>query len=177
MTSISFGKKYDLQMQEQYLQRARELAQKSICTRSKVGAVIVAQNDKIVGEGFNVVPEGLKSCKALGGCPRRTLSKIIPNISYQHSCQAIHAEQNALLSAGYKNAEGATIFLYGIKDICTNCQQLLIHAKINDFYIKPNETSKIRYLNIKDLIKISNRLFKRKIRFICPIEYLKKLLH
>ena len=164
-------------MQEQYLKRAKDLAQKSICTRSKVGAVIVAQNDEIIGEGFNVVPEGLKSCKALGGCPRRTLSKIIPNISYQHSCQAIHAEQNALLSAGYKNAEGATLFLYGIKDICTDCQRLLIQAKVNDFYIKTNETSKIRYLNKKDLIKIVNRLFERKIRFLHPVKYLKKLLH
>lgn len=164
-------------MQEQYLKRAKDLAQKSICTRSKVGAVIVAQNDEIIGEGFNVVPEGLKSCKALGGCPRRTLSKIIPNISYQHSCQAIHAEQNALLSAGYKNAEGATLFLYGIKDICTDCQRLLIQAKVNDFYIRTNETSKIRYLNKKDLIKIVNRLFERKIRFLHPIKYLKKLLH
>ena len=173
MNNISFGKKYNIEQQEQYLQKAKELAQKSICERAKVGAVIVAQNDEIIGEGFNAVPEGLKSCKALGGCPRRTLSKIIPNISYQHSCQAIHAEQNALLSAGYKNAEGATLFLYGIKDICTNCQRLLIQAKINDFYIKPNETSKIRYLNIKDVIKITNRFFERKIRFLHPIKFLK----
>ena len=137
MIKISFGNKYMPSEQNLFFEEAKKIANNSLCRSAKVGAIIVSKDNEIIGKGYNTIPDKISSCLSLNFCPRRRILRIIPNFPYQHSCQAIHAEQNALLSVNNKSMlKDSSLFLYGIKSICDNCRLLLISQGIKDFYIK-----------------------------------------
>ncbi len=102
----------------------------STCSRRQVGAVVV-QDRKVIGNGFNGVASGRRHCVD-GGCPRGALSQEeCPSGSdyNEFPCLAIHAEHNAILQAGLAECSGAT--LYVTDKPCTQCSNLIEHAKIS----------------------------------------------
>lgn len=96
---------------EYYLGIAKSVSMRSTCLKRRYGAIIV-NNDEIVATGYNGSARGETNCCELGYCNR--LNK--PHNSGDYSdCPAVHAEQNAMLSASRKDMLGGTLYLYGME--------------------------------------------------------------
>lgn len=93
-----------------YLNIAREVAARSTCLRRKYGAVIV-KNDEIISTGYNGAARGEVNCCDLGECWRE--ANHIPHGEQYEKCVAVHAEQNAVISAARRDMIGATLYLAG----------------------------------------------------------------
>lgn len=125
---------------EYYLDIAEVVALRSTCLRRKYGAVIV-KDDVIIATGYNGAPRGEDNCCDIGSCWREENN--IPHGERYEACRSVHAEQNALLSAG-REAKGATLYLFGyeagdlkgsLKAIldpkpCDICRRLIVNAQI-----------------------------------------------
>ena len=89
---------------------AETVAQRSLCVRAKVGAVIVDPTNQYVVTGYNGPPSGYKhGSQPCGIWCRRNLT-LAPAPDYT-DCYTIHAEANALLKSDYTAREGGTIYL------------------------------------------------------------------
>lgn len=95
---------------------ARAAAQMSTCPRLHVGAVVV-KNRRIVSTGYNGAPRGLPHCDDVG-C----------ELVGKHCVRTVHAEANALISAGFERTNGAT--LYVTHSPCRVCVGLIVNAGI-----------------------------------------------
>ena len=130
-----------------YLDIAVAVAERSTCLRRKYGAVIV-KDDVIVSTGYNGAPRGRANCCDIGTCKRA--SENIPHGERYELCRSVHAEQNAIIAAGYEKTNGATLYLAGIDvsevhgeygygteetiienpDCCMMCKRVIINAGI-----------------------------------------------
>lgn len=124
---------------EYYLNIAREASRRGTCLRRNYGAVIV-QNDRIVSTGYTGAPEGRVNCCDRGICKRAELN--IPSGQRYELCQSVHAEQNAIISAGREKTIGSTLFLYGFEvetnrpvkfvEPCLFCERFILNAGIKE---------------------------------------------
>lgn len=106
---------------------ARIMAQRAACTRSKVGAVIVVDN-QYTWPGYNGTAPGALHCTD-GGCPRGQLSyDELPAGAAYDGCEGLHAEQNALLRAGDRAAGGT---LYVTREPCSWCWKNIRASRIS----------------------------------------------
>lgn len=122
---------------EYYLQIAKTVALRSTCLRRKYGAIVV-RNDIIVSSGYNGAPRGQINCCDIGVCKREQLC--IPHGERYELCRSVHAEQNAVIAAGYEKTYGATLYLAGIDahmeqlidapDCCMMCKRVVINSGI-----------------------------------------------
>ena len=112
---------------EYFTEIAKLVATRSNCVSRKVGAVITVDN-QIVSTGYNGAPKGLHHCVDAGGCLRK-LNKIESG-TRQEICRAVHAEQNAIISAAVKGGsiKGGTIYTNTYP--CSICTRMLINAEI-----------------------------------------------
>lgn len=94
---------------------ADEIAQRSACTRSQVGAVAVGPDNRYQVVGYNGRAAGDP-----GQCPRER------DGGPKESCTAIHAEANALLQADRTRITGGT--LYCTRLPCWDCAKLLANS-------------------------------------------------
>ena len=115
---------------------ARAVSLRSTCLRRRYGAVIV-KNDEIIATGYNGAPRGEQNCCDSGECYRQRMG--IPHGEQYEKCVAVHAEQNAIISASRSEMIGATLYLYGWdvetgKSIdaapCLICDRLIRNAGI-----------------------------------------------
>ncbi|HUH08462.1 MAG TPA: dCMP deaminase family protein [Egibacteraceae bacterium] len=111
---------------EYFLTLARAAAERSNCSRRKVGAVIV-QDRHIRSTGYNGPPSGYGHCD-FGACPRA--SSASPMSAEYDNCVAIHAEANALLFAGPAERKLAT--LYCTAAPCFSCAKLIANSGITE---------------------------------------------
>lgn len=72
---------------------ARTYAQLSTCPRRSVGCLLVDEKGRPLSVGYNGVASGRPHCKGEHLCPGAGL----PSGEGLHLCEAIHAEQNAIL--------------------------------------------------------------------------------
>lgn len=95
---------------EYYLNIARAVSARSTCLKRRYGCVIV-KDDEIIATGYNGAPRGCDNCCDIHTeCPRKN----VPSNSGNYAgCNAVHAEQNALLSAARHETIGATLYLAG----------------------------------------------------------------
>lgn len=94
-----------------YINIAKAVSKRSTCLKRHYGCVIV-KNDEIIATGYNGSARGEINCCDVhnGVCPRADK----PSNSGDYSdCPAVHAEQNAMLSASRKDMIGANMYLYG----------------------------------------------------------------
>ena len=118
-----------------YLDIARSVSKRSTCLRRRYGAVIV-NNDEIVSTGYNGAPRGYMNCIDRGSCIRENMS-VNPGERYE-LCEAIHAEQNAIISASRKDMMGGVLYLYGEDKYgneieakpCALCERFIINVGI-----------------------------------------------
>lgn len=111
---------------EYFMTIAIDVSKRSTCRR-QVGAVITLDN-KIKATGYNGSPRGLKHCEDMGGCIRQKNN--IPSGTRQEYCRAVHAEQNAIISAATEGTsiKGGTIYVNTYP--CSICARMLINAEI-----------------------------------------------
>ena len=110
-------------MDEFYMNEAYKQAEKSACTRLKVGIVIV-KDGAIIAQGYNNVTGGLRDCRELG-CLRDELG--IPSGQRREVCRAICAEQIAITEAARNGVslDGGTAYLTNFP-----CSKMLASAGI-----------------------------------------------
>ena len=122
--------------QAYYLGIAAEVAKRSTCLRRQYGAVIV-NHDEIVATGYNGAPRGDENCCDVGECWRETHN--IPHGEQYEKCVAVHAECNAIISAGRMEMLGGTLYLAGYEGLdkpidgpvpCLICTRLIKNAGI-----------------------------------------------
>ena len=89
-----------------YLDIAKSVALRATCLRRKYGAIIV-QNDRIVSTGYNGAPRGRTNCCDTGVCIRD--EQQVPHGERYELCKSVHAEQNAVIFAGFDKTNGATL--------------------------------------------------------------------
>lgn len=117
-----------------YIGIAKAVSARADCTRRKVGVIIVDQNYRPLGQGYNGAPPRQPGCLSTGSCPRGQMSlvDILPGSSYDTgagSCIAVHAEVNAILDAGGRRAcLGATLYI--TSKPCDGCARIIEAAGI-----------------------------------------------
>ena len=130
-----------------YLDIAETVLERSTCSRSHSGALIV-RNDEIVSTGYNGAPRGRSNCIDLGYCIRERLG--IPAGERYELCRSVHAEANAIISASRRDMVGGTINLVGrdartgelLHDAtsCAMCRRQIINAGLEKVVIRRTET-------------------------------------
>lgn len=95
-----------------YLDIAEAVTHRSTCLRRHYGAVIV-KNDEIISTGYNGAARGVANCSDTGVCERERLN--IPKGERYELCKAVHAEQNAIISASRKDMLDSTLYIAGIE--------------------------------------------------------------
>jgi dCMP deaminase len=108
-------------LDETYIKMLDLIALRSTCVRRSVGAIVV-HDGKVIGMGYNGVPKGIAHCTEH---PCRGATDAPGNNA---QCEAIHAEQNALLYSNQILIKGSTI--YTSTTPCFNCAKLIISAGI-----------------------------------------------
>lgn len=121
---------------EYYLGIADAVGKRSTCIRRQYGAVIV-KNDEIISTGYNGSPRGEENCCDNGTCWREENG--IPHGQMYEKCMAVHAEQNAIISAAREKMIGATLYLEGCEngrpikaEPCEICRKMIKNAGINE---------------------------------------------
>lgn len=113
---------------------AMVIAERSLCDRDKVGAVVVDRSNRIVDTGYNGAPRGLltgdRGC--INWCPRAVpaVDEVVPIRGrldpHYDDCSALHAEANALMFSDRRHREGGTIYV--TSSICGGCAKLISNS-------------------------------------------------
>ena len=111
---------------EYFINMSHLVATRSNCVSRKVGAVITLDN-QVVTTGYNGAPKGLKHCIDSGGCLRKNNN--IASGTRQEVCRAVHAEQNAIISAAIKGVSIKNATIYVNTYPCSICARMLINAE------------------------------------------------
>lgn len=89
-----------------YLDIALAVSKRSPCLKRHYGCVIVKDNI-IIATGYNGTPRGEVNCCDIGECKRNDAERY----SGYEKCNAVHAEQNALIAASRDRLIGSTVYL------------------------------------------------------------------
>lgn len=106
-----------------WLSVAAAIACRSWCSRRQVGAVIVTRDQRVASVSYNGPPRGQHVTTTCDHWCRRAIDRDL--LAYD-SCDAIHAEANALLRADYTDIEGGTIYVSSA--VCVNCAKLIANS-------------------------------------------------
>jgi len=102
------------QLDQVYINIAKEISTLSKCERAKVGAILV-KDGNIISMSYNGTPAGMNNC-----CERNGLTVL----------EVVHAEMGAILKAarsGYA-VDGSTLYL--TLSPCVDCAKLLLQSGI-----------------------------------------------
>jgi dCMP deaminase len=113
---MTFNNKWDIR----FMRIAKEISQWSKDPSSKIGAVIVNDDHRILATGYNGFPRGIQDDEDR-----------LNNREIKYSL-IVHAEMNALMNALYSgvSVKGATLYVYGLP-VCDNCTKSVIQAGIS----------------------------------------------
>lgn len=115
-----------------YLALAFAAAMRANCQGRKVGAVLV-KGDRVIATGYNGTPEGLPNCLE-GGCLRcADREQFVSGTDYD-LCICVHAEANALLTAGRFGASTDGSIVYTTDQPCFSCSKELIQAGVEQVF-------------------------------------------
>lgn len=141
-----------------YLDLAKTVSRRSTCLRVKMGAVVVSVRNKVVGSGYCGAPRKTKDCFQHGFCLRDKMS--IPHGQRYELCRSVHAEQNALSSAGERALNG-DLFIYAesqddgaLIDVfpCFICKKFIINMEIKRVVCSTKEGG-MKIFYVKDWVK------------------------
>ncbi len=103
----------------------RQVAERSTCTRAKVGAVIV-RDKSIIATGYNGSPAGLPHCTEIG-CLVYT-SQTPAGDTEENCFRTIHAEINAIAQAARNGSSIQNADIYITHTPCIHCLKVLINT-------------------------------------------------
>jgi len=121
-----------------WIEVARTVARRSLCSRAQVGAVIVTAGNRVVATGYNGPPAGFMylTSEPLGlgetcehWCERGRASFFgteTPTAGDYSDCPSLHAEANALMAADRSTWQDGTIYVLG--DVCHACAKLIANS-------------------------------------------------
>lgn len=120
-----------------FMKLAREISTWSKDPSSKIGAVIVDDDRRILATGYNGFPRGVED----------TEERL--NDKEQKYARVVHAEANALLSALYSgvSVKGATLYVWGLP-VCGDCTKLVIQSGIQRVVVTYPEYAKEKWQKI-----------------------------
>lgn len=116
--------------QEYFLNITQLVAERSTCTRRKVGAILV-RDKRVITTGYNGVPSKISHCADVG-CLRDKLK--VPSGERHELCRGLHAEQNAIIQAATHGVSILGCTLYCTNMPCSICSKMLINAGIVKIY-------------------------------------------
>jgi len=105
----------------------RQVAERSTCTRAKVGALI-ARDKNILASGYNGSPAGMPHCTDVGCL---VYTSTTPSGEIEENCfRTIHAEINAIAQAAKNGASIRDADIYITHTPCIHCFKVLINTGI-----------------------------------------------
>ena len=105
----------------------RQVAERSTCTRAKVGAVIV-RDKNILATGYNGSPAGMPHCLDVGCLVYKSTT---PSGEIEDNCfRTIHAEINAIAQAAKNGHAIADADVYITHTPCIHCLKVLVNTGI-----------------------------------------------
>lgn len=113
---------------EYFLRMAELAALRGTCARRKVGCVLVDKNNHVLATGYNGVPQGDRHCID-NPCPGAA-HKSGTGLS---ECQAVHAEQNALLQCHDVQAIQTA---YCTASPCVTCMRMLANTGVRAIFYR-----------------------------------------
>lgn len=102
------------------------VAERSTCTRRKVGAIAV-KDKRILATGYNGAPSGVAHCLDVG-CLRAQLG--VPSGQRHEICRGLHAEQNVIVQAAIHGISLAGSEIYCTTQPCLICTKMLINCGV-----------------------------------------------
>jgi dCMP deaminase len=120
-----------------FIEIAKVVSSRSTCLRRKYGAVVV-KDRVIISTGYNGSPRGMKNCVDINKCPRQEQN--IPSGERYELCEAVHAEQNAIINGPPERMKGATIYIAGFEEDksfaagspCKLCDRMIRNSQITE---------------------------------------------
>ena len=118
-----------------FLKMALLVAQRGTCIRRKVGCIFINHKKHVIATGYNGNPAGQKHCidYPCKGANAKSGSNL-------ELCEAIHAEQNALLQC--KNVYEINK-VYCTVSPCIHCVKLILNTSAQHIYFCEEYISKI----------------------------------
>lgn len=122
----------------------RQVAERSTCTRAKVGAVIV-RDKNILATGYNGSPAGLPHCLDVGCLVYKSTT---PSGEVEENCfRTIHAEINAIAQAAKNGHAIRDADIYLTHTPCIHCFKVLVNTGIKRIvYERPYKLATIEEL-------------------------------
>ena len=122
-------------------------AQRSKDPNTQVGACIVNEDNKIVGIGYNGMPNGCSDDFLPWG-----KSDVWLESKYPYVC---HAEMNAILNRNSSSVKGCTLYVALFP--CNDCAKLIIQSGIKEvFYYSDKHKLKDSMIASKRLLDLAN---------------------
>jgi dCMP deaminase len=120
-----------------FIEIAKVVSTRSTCMRRKYGAVVV-RDRVIISTGYNGSSRGMQNCVDTGTCERK--KRNIPSGERYELCEAVHAEQNAIINGPPERMKGATIYIAGFEEDdsfaagrpCKLCDRMIRNAQITE---------------------------------------------
>ncbi len=133
-----------LSWDQYFLNITRQVAERSTCTRAKVGAVI-ARERSILASGYNGAPSGLPHCTEVGCLVYQSQT---PDGQLEENCyRTIHAEINAIAQAAKNGVSIRDADIYVTHTPCIHCLKVLINTGIKRiFYDRAYKLETVREL-------------------------------
>ncbi|HET9297446.1 MAG TPA: dCMP deaminase family protein [Candidatus Binatia bacterium] len=120
-----------LSWDQYFMTITRQVAERSTCTRAKVGAVIV-RDKNILATGYNGAPAGMPHCTDVGCLIYESKT---PNGDVEQNCfRTIHAEMNAIAQAAKNGASIKEGAIYITHTPCIHCLKVLVNTGIKEIY-------------------------------------------
>lgn len=146
---------------EYFIEIAKVVSSRSTCLRRRYGAVIVKDN-VIVSTGYNGAPRGSLNCVDKGTCKRKELN--IPAGQRYELCEAVHAEQNAVINGSPERMKEATIYVAGFEENgdyadsrpCLLCRRMIQNAMIKEIVYIEKGGNLIR-TNVEELESLTTK--------------------
>ena len=142
---------------EYFIEIAKVVASRSTCLRRRYGAVIV-KDKVIVSTGYNGAPRGSLNCIDVNKCKRREMN--IPSGERYELCEAVHAEQNAIINGSPERMKDASIYIAGSEEDgsfaegkpCLLCARMIRNAQLKEviYLSKDGTIVRVEDMNILD---------------------------
>lgn len=140
-----------------FLQLAEKIAEKSNCSRRKVGAVIVKRGH-VLAAGWNGVWQRYRTC-VQAGCPRCSQGGDV-GFGYDF-CICVHAEQKAVATAARDGVSIVKGSMYVNLRPCLVCLVLAAEAGIQEIVFRG------KWIYPNNIERIYERVARRFAAFVC----------
>lgn len=141
---------------EYFIEIAKVVSSRSTCLRRRYGAVIVKDN-VIISTGYNGAPRGSLNCIDTGKCRRKELN--VPAGERYELCEAVHAEQNAIINGSPERMKDSIIYIAGFEDDfsaaegrpCLLCKRMIQNAQIQQVVYLAKDGGLVRVEDVREL--------------------------